>query len=128
MVATKVWSGQWGSLVLQASNCIFCRSKRSYDVFIEMVMRIQADETYEQWAERVQQYEYDIALTKIAKGVSVDEAMEWMSKNIAQKMLHPVFAKLRNIPVDTESLAASKKHYEDTFINRVPKAADHVDD
>ena len=91
-------------------------------------MRIQADETYEQWAERVQQYEYDIALTKIAKGVSVDEAMEWMSKNIAQKMLHPVFAKLRNIPVDTESLAASKKHYEDTFINRVPKAADHVDD
>lgn len=91
-------------------------------------MRIQANETYEQWAERVQQYEYDVALTKIAKGVSVDEAMEWMSRNITQKMLHPVFAELRNIPIDTAALTQSKKNYEDVFLNRIPRAADHVDD
>lgn len=91
-------------------------------------MRIQADETYEQWADRVRQYEYGLALAKIAKGLPVEEVMERMTKNITQKMLHPVFAEIRNIPVDEEALAQSKKHYEDTFINRVPKAADHVDD
>ena len=91
-------------------------------------MRKQTDETYEQWAERVQTYEYDLALAKIRKGVSIDEAMEWMSKNITQKMLHPIYESLRNIPADDAALALSKKHYEDTFINRVPKAADHVDD
>lgn len=91
-------------------------------------MRIQVDETYEQWADRVRQYEYGLALTKIAKGLPAEEVMERMTKNITQKMLHPVFAEIRNIPIDTEALAQSKKHYEDTFINRVPKAADHVDD
>jgi len=93
-----------------------------------MGIRLQPGESYEAWAERVQQYEYGLALAKIAKGVSVDEAMERMTKNITQKMLHPVFAEIRNIPIDTEALEQSKKHYEDTFINRVPKAADHVDD
>ena len=93
-----------------------------------MGIRLQPGESYEAWAERVQQYEYKLALEKIAKGTSVDEALEWMSKNITAKMLHPVIAEIRNIPVDQAALAESKKHYEDTFIKRVPRASDQVGD
>lgn len=91
-------------------------------------MRIQADETYEQWADRVCQYEYGLALAKIAKGLPVEEVMERMTKNITQKMLHPLFAEIRNIPVDEAALAQSKKNYEEIYIKKVPKAADHVED
>ena len=91
-------------------------------------MRIQADETYEQWADRVRQYEYGLALAKIAKWLPAEEVMERMTKNITQKMLHPIFAELRNIPIDQAALALSKKHYEEIYINKIPRAADHVDD
>jgi glutamyl-tRNA reductase len=91
-------------------------------------MRIQAGETYEQWADRVRRYEYGLALTKIAKGIPVEAVMERMTKNITQKMLHPVFAELRDIPIDQAAFAASKKSYEETYINKVSRAADHVDD
>lgn len=90
-------------------------------------MRKHADETYEQWADRVRQYEYGLALTKIANGIPVEEVMERMAKNITQKMLHPLFAEIRNIPIDSDALALSKKNYEDTYINKVGRAADHVD-
>lgn len=91
-------------------------------------MRKQTDETYEQWLERVQKYEYELALEKISKGVPVDEVMERMSRNITQKMLHPIFVELRNIPVDEAAFALSKKQYADYYIKKVPRAADHIDD
>jgi glutamyl-tRNA reductase len=93
-----------------------------------MGIRLKPGESYESWAVRVQQYEYTLALEKIAKGVSVDDALEWMSKNITAKMLHPVITELNNIPIDQAVLAESKKRYEETFIKRVPRAADQVGD
>lgn len=91
-------------------------------------MRLDPDETYEKWANRACQYEYGLALRKIAKGVSVLDVLETMSNNITQKLLYPIFKSIKDIPIDKDSLAKSKKNYEETYLNRVSKAADHIDD
>lgn len=93
-----------------------------------MGIRFQTGESYEDWANRVQQYEYRLALDKIANGVPIEEALEWMSKNITAKMLHPLIIELRNTPIDEVEFSESKKQYEEYYVNRVPRAADHVDD
>ena len=90
-------------------------------------MRKQTNETYEQWAERVRTYEYTIALQKIANGVSVNEVIERMSKNISKKMLHPIFEEINNIPIDKDAFETSKAIYEEEFLKRIPRAADNVD-
>lgn len=89
---------------------------------------LQVDETYESWSTRVHTYEIAIAKQQIAKGIPINEVLERMSKNITKKLLHPLLKAITNVPVDLESLAESKKSYEETYINKVPKAADHVDD
>ena len=89
---------------------------------------LQVDETYESWSNRVHAYEIAIAKLQLAKGVSVDEVLEQMSKNITKKLLHPILKAINNIPIDLEEFAKSKKTYEETYINKIPRAADHVDE
>jgi len=58
-------------------------------------MRIKPDESKEDWAKRVQQYEYGYALQQIAKGEDLNLVMEAMGARIQQKLLHPVFRAIR---------------------------------
>lgn len=90
-------------------------------------MRINPDETYEQWAERVRSFELNHAQAELAKGVPVDEVLEWMGKRINQKMLHPMLSSLRNVPVAFD-LEASKKAYEEAYLNKNSPKADHSTD
>lgn len=89
-------------------------------------MRIQENETYEEWANRVQQYECEQALAQIRKGKDSEVVLERMSKNIVNKMLHPILTELNVQKVDLEQQAKSKQHYEEYYLKKVPRASDHV--
>lgn len=93
-----------------------------------MCIRIRDDETYDSWSTRVHEYELSIAKQQVAKGIPVDLVLERMSKNITNKLLHPLLKAITNKPIDPEALEESKKIYEDLYLNKVPRAADHVDD
>ena len=63
-------------------------------------MKYNPNESYEQWLERVRQLEYGIALQRIAKGDTVEEVMEDMSRRIIEKTLYPILKALRDIPTN----------------------------
>ena len=86
-------------------------------------MKQKEDETYEQWIERARLYEYGLALQRIAEGEDIDKVMERMSKNLMQKMLHPILKEI-NKPVPKD-LSASKESYEN-IMKVKGVASDHV--
>jgi hypothetical protein len=88
-------------------------------------MRIKPGETYEQWAERVHAFELNHARAELAKGVPIDEVLEWMSKRINQKMLHPILAAARDTPVSFD-LEASKKAYKEAYLDKNGPKPDHL--
>jgi glutamyl-tRNA reductase len=89
-------------------------------------MRIKPGETYEEWAKRVQMYEYGVALQQIAQGKSHDEVMEQMSARISQKMLHPIIKALQESKIDDKEVKASKQAYEENYLKRYGPKADHI--
>lgn len=88
-------------------------------------MRINPGETYENWAKRVQQYEYGYALQQVAKGQDINVVMEAMAARIQQKMLHPILQSIKEtaVPMDTD---ASKKAYEEAYLKNNSPKADHL--
>lgn len=93
-----------------------------------MGLKYNPDETLESWMSRVESHELELAKKKIAKGIPVDEVLERMAKNIANKMLHPVIVNLMEHGPDLEKFEISKKQYEDMYLKKVPRASDHVSD
>lgn len=87
-------------------------------------MRIKPDESYEQWSERVCAFELAHARKELAKGVPTEEVLDWMSKRINQKLLHPVITSIKNKPVEFD-VEASKKAYEEAYLNKNGPKADH---
>ena len=93
-------------------------------------MRYKPGETLEQWAARVQQYEYGRALMRSASGEPVDKVMDDMSQSIIDKMRHPIFKSLlqeRDTQIQ-ESIEQSRQRYVETYVNRIGPRADHVDE
>ena len=90
-------------------------------------MRIEPNETYEEWANRVREFELDHARKELAKGVPVEEVLEWMSKRINQKLLHPVLTAIKNQPISYDS-EASKKAYEEAYLKKNSPKPDHLTD
>jgi glutamyl-tRNA reductase len=88
-------------------------------------MRIKADESYEQWVERVSAFELAHARKELANGVPVDEVLDWMSKRINQKLLHPVITSIKNKPIDFD-IEASKKAYEEAYLRKNSPKPDHL--
>ena len=74
-------------------------------------MRIQPNETLEQWASRVQKYEHGHALMRIAQGESIEIVLEEMSRRIVDKLKHPILDVIRNSRVSEYDLEKSKKSY-----------------
>lgn len=89
-------------------------------------MRIEPDETYENWAKRVQMYEYGVALQQVAQGKDFNQILEQMSERISQKMLHPIIKTLRDTRINQEDFAASKKSYEENYIKKYGSKPDHM--
>ena len=91
-------------------------------------MRIQKDETYEQWVEKVRLFEYGVALQRIAKGDDVDIVLESMSKKINQKLLHPLIESIKkSCQIDYDPLIA-RKQYEEKYLRKTNRVADHMND
>lgn len=90
-------------------------------------MKYNPNESYEQWLERVRQLEYGIALQRIAKGDTVEEVMEDMSRRIIEKTLYPILKALRDIPTNYD-VEKSKQTYKENYLNKTKPVADHVVD
>lgn len=90
-------------------------------------MRIKPNESQDEWAERVRLFELDHAKKQMAKGIPVDEVLEWMSKRINQKLMHPVLAAIRTTP-QVFDLEASKKAYKKAYLDKNGPKADHLTD
>jgi len=90
------------------------------------VIRIKPDETFGEWVERVRKYEYGFALQQIALGEKPYKVMEEMAKRMAQKIMHPVYKAIKDSNTISIDMEQSKKQYEENFINKVARAADHV--
>lgn len=90
-------------------------------------MKYNPEESYEQWLERVRQLEYGIALQRIAKGDTVEEVMEDMSRRIMEKTLYPILKALRDIPTNYD-VEKSKQTYKENYLNKTKPVADHVVD
>ena len=89
-------------------------------------MKPLPNETYEQWAQRVDMFERGRALQRLANGDPVEIVLEEMSRRITEKLLHPIFKKLRETAVTDYDMEKSKQEYFDKMRYRTP-VADHVD-
>ena len=93
-----------------------------------MSLRIQPDETFESWANRVNEFEINRARRRIAKGEDVNLVLEETSKAISSKLLHPIINVIRDSSISTYDNTASKQAYIDNYINKVGPHSDHVQD
>jgi glutamyl-tRNA reductase len=89
-------------------------------------MKKMDDESYEKWVDKVRLYEYGIALQQITKGDNPEVVLDSMSKRIQNKLLHPIIDEIRKANVSTYDSVISKKHYEENYLNKTNRAADHV--
>jgi hypothetical protein len=88
-------------------------------------MKINPEESFEDWAKRVQQYEYGHALQRLAEGHDIDTVFEAMAMRIQQKLMHPIFIAIKNKPVDFD-LEASKKAYKEAYLDKNGPKPDHL--
>jgi hypothetical protein len=52
--------------------------------------------------------------------------MEEMANRMAQKIMHPVYKAIKDSSTISIDMEQSKKQYEENYINKVARAADHV--
>jgi glutamyl-tRNA reductase len=80
-------------------------------------MNRQLDESYESWVERVRMFEQGAAMKELALGKPIDQVMEKMAKRIMDKLMHPVYADIKqNIKV--ENLDTSKQTYKEKYLDK----------
>lgn len=67
-------------------------------------MRIDINENFYSWIERVRQYEMQYAIQQISKGKNINLVLEEMSIRIQKKILHPIILEVKNsIELKTQS-------------------------
>jgi glutamyl-tRNA reductase len=89
-------------------------------------MRPLPNESYEQWAERVNLFEKGRAMQRIAKGDDPEIVLEDMSRRIIDKLLHSIFTSIRESIKSDYDPAKNKAEYEKIMQYHSP-VADHVD-
>ena len=92
-----------------------------------MVLRIQPDESFESWANRVNEYEIDRARRRIAKGEDIELVLEEMSKAVSQKLLHPILSIIHKSASGSFDAKANRKSY-DEYMKHIGPRADHIQD
>jgi len=90
-------------------------------------VKINEGESYESWAERVRMFEHGHAMMQIAQGKDVEKTLEEMARRIVDKLMHPVYKAISNVE-STYDAEKSRQSYKEQFIDRVPRASDHIDD
>ncbi len=90
-------------------------------------MKFQEGETYEQWCQRVQQFELDRALKKISNGGDPKLVMEEMSNRMIAKFADPIIVFLKRMSTVTD-LEVSRESYKKNYIDRFSPKPDHMND
>jgi glutamyl-tRNA reductase len=91
-------------------------------------MRIKSGESKEDWAKRVQQYEYGHALQRIAQGDPVELVLDDMSKRMTQKLLHPFIQDIKDSNKTEFNAEESRRRYKEVYLDKTSPAADQVSD
>jgi glutamyl-tRNA reductase len=90
-------------------------------------MKQLPDESYEQWVQRVKQYEFGRALMSLASGADPEQVMRETSNRMVAKFQHPILEAINKIPSDYDS-KASQQHYKTNYQDRVGPKPDHIKD
>lgn len=61
-------------------------------------MKFDNNQSIEQWANKVIEYEYAMALKSIKKGVDIDTVITTMAYRIQQKILYPLLSDINKNP------------------------------
>jgi glutamyl-tRNA reductase len=87
-------------------------------------MKYEKGESFEEWLDRVQKFEYGLALQRIANKEPIEKVLEDMSRRMVEKGLHPIFKAIRE-PSTNYNVEESRKSYEEYMKKFGPKP-DHV--
>lgn len=86
-------------------------------------MKIKDEETFEEWSERVRQFEFGYAMQALANGTDHDTVLEQMSIRISNKLKHYIFTCIK-VPYRYD-MKKHKLEYEQ-IMKRISPVADHV--
>lgn len=89
-------------------------------------MKPLPNESYEQWAERVNLFERGRAMQRIAQGDSPDKVIEEMSRRIMDKLMHPIYKAVRESSTSEYDAEKNRADYDQKMRYRGP-VADHID-
>jgi glutamyl-tRNA reductase len=84
------------------------------------------NETYENWAKRVEQYEYGRALMKLAQGADVEAVLKEVSYRIMKKLNHPVILALTSNSASKYNSEQSQQDYKTNYLDRFGPKPDHI--
>lgn len=85
-------------------------------------MKYDSNNTLEDWAWKVQEAEYNLALKKLAKGIPYDQIIEEMAARIQHKMLHPILLEIKKEVASTYDAKESRDRYFKSVGKRGPVA------
>ena len=86
-------------------------------------MKIKDEETFEEWSERVRQFEFGYAMQALANGTDADTLLEQMSIRITNKMKHYILTCIK-VPYSYDAIK-NKLEYEQ-ILKMISPIADHV--
>jgi glutamyl-tRNA reductase len=92
-----------------------------------MRLKYNPKESFEQWAQKVEQHETAWARREIERGADPAITVERMADRIIKKMLHPLIKEKTSSAPEYDA-EASRKRYEAAFSNRTQPPADHIID
>ena len=84
-------------------------------------------ESYEQWVNRVKQYEFGRALMELANGTDLEQVLKDTSNRMVKKFQHPILEAIKNIPSDYDR-KKSQEHYKTNYQDRFDPKPDHIKD
>lgn len=94
---------------------------------IKYCMRIEPEESFEQWALRVQKFELARAKKELDSGIDVNLVMEAMSARIQEKLMYPIYKAIKESKSKFDA-EASRKAYEEAYLKKNSPKADHLTD
>ena len=89
---------------------------------------MKPNESKEDWAKRVQQYEHGHALQRIAQGDPVELVLEDMSKRMTQKLLHPFIQDIKDSHKTEFDAEENRRRYREAYLDKNSPKADQVSD
>ena len=82
-------------------------------------------ESYEQWARRVEQYEFGRALMELARGADPEQVLKETGSRMINKFQHPILEAINAIPCEYDS-TESQQHYRTNYLDRFGPKPDHI--